>query len=512
MTAFLRPGDPTTMLTAGRRRRDRDFLAAGNVVDVLVVGGGITGTGVALDAASRGLSVALVESHDLAFGTSRWSSKLVHGGLRYLASGQVGVAWESAIERALIATKIAPHLVRAFAQLIPAFAETTHQDRMMFAAGLRAGDALRRATRLPGSVLPPPRHISAAEAMRLVPAMPTDRLESAYIGWDGQLEDDARLVVGVARTAAAYGARLLTRTAALQIGTGGALVEDKIDGGTYSINARTVVNATGVWAGDLDDRIHLSPSRGTHLVVRSAELGHPSASLTIPVPGHTGRFVFAMPQSSGLTYVALTDVPAPGPIPDVPQATEEEIIWILDVLSRGLAKPLDRSAVVGTFAGLRPLVSVSAGDDSGSTADISRKHLVLGEAGEVITVTGGKLTTYRRMASDTVDRITETPCRTKDIPLIGAGPVTSREPLPPRLVRRYGSEAPLVADLMSQAGPDAMLAAEFEWGVLAEGAMESGDLLDRRTRVGLVASDRVRAVPLADLAIANVNHAKPALI
>lgn len=504
-TSYLRPGDPASLITATRRRQDRDALSSGQTVDVLVIGGGVTGVGVALDAATRGLSVALIESSDFAFGTSRWSSKLVHGGVRYLAKGQIGVAWESAVERARLATKIAPHLVRAVANVVPILDTTSPIDQKTTIVGLRAADVLRRATRVPRSILPPPRRIGPNEALRMIPSMPADRLKGAYIGWDGQLEDDARLVVAIARTAAAYGAKMLTRVAAIEIGPEGALVEDRLDGGTFAIKAHHVINATGVWAGTLDGRVQLSPSRGTHLVVRSHELGHPSGALTVPVPGHFGRFVFALPQPDDLTYIGLTDVSAPGPIPDVPIASEAEIDWILDVISGGLARPLDRSAVVGTFAGLRPLVTLGDRNHDGNeseSADISRRHLVLGGPGEVVTVIGGKLTTYRRMAQDAVDRITDVACRTTDLPLIGAGPVRIDGPTPARLIRRYGTEAPLIASLadnnksllmpISPPGTGHAVdvrGVELLWGIEAEGALTTEDLLERRTRVSLVPAD-----------------------
>lgn len=518
MHSYLRPGDAASLLTSARRSRDRDYLASGESVDVLVIGGGVTGTGVALDAATRGMTVALVEAHDFAFGTSRWSSKMIHGGLRYLATGQVGVAWESSTERALIATRIAPHLVRPFPQLIPDFTDSTARDRLLARAGLLAGDALRRGTRLPKSVMPSPRRISAAEAIRLAPALPAHRLRGAVLGWDGALEDDARLVVAIARTAAAYGAIMLTQTSALEISADGATVEDTLEGGSYRINAKHVINATGVWAGTLDDRVTLSPSRGTHVVLRARDLGHPSAAITIPVPGHLGRFVFALPQPNGLVYVGLTDVPAPGPIPDVPTASGDEVDWILDVLSQGLQRPIDKSQVVGTFAGLRPLVTASDDQDS---ADISRRHLVLGGPGEVVTVTGGKLTTYRRMAQDAVDRITDQPCVTPSIPLVGAGPTLANAGLPARLVRRFGAEAGLVAALADGnprlleplTGADGnlvdVLGVEFLWGTQAELGLSLADLLERRTRVSMVPADLAAVAPQAEQILADAKQLLP---
>ncbi len=497
MTTFLPPGDPASLLTVDRRRRDRDALASGKVVDVVVIGGGATGTGIALDAATRGLSVALIEAHDLANGTSRWSSKLIHGGLRYLATGQVGVAWESAAERAHLMMTIAPHLIHAVPQLVPEFHDTPRQDRLMVRAGWQAGDMLRRATGVPASRLPRPRHICATQALRLAPTLPADRLTGAMIGWDGQAEDDARLVIAIARTAAAFGAKIITYASAESIGAGGVVVRDQLDGGTFTVNARHVVNATGVWASELDDRVTLRPSRGTHVVLRSRDLQYPSAAITVPVPEKRGRYIFALPQADDLIYVGLTDVPVDGPVPDVAVAPIEDVEWILAVLSQSLARPIGVAAAVGSFVGFRPLLASS---DTASSADISRHHAVIGSPDDVLTITGGKLTTYRRMAQDLVDRLTDVRCRTTDQPLIGAGPIPHTGQLPTRLARRYGSEAPLVAaladhnpELLQPIGPAGgfvdVRGVELLWGIAAEGATSIDDLLERRTRIALVPAD-----------------------
>ena len=507
MNSFIAPGDPSSLLTADRRQRERDALASGEVVDVAVIGGGATGTGIALDAASRGMSVALIEAHDLANGTSRWSSKLIHGGLRYLANGQVGVAWESATERAHLMTTVAPHLIRAVPQLMPVFSDTTREEQLTIKAGLRAGDLLRRASRVSSSRLPRPRHISASEALRLAPHLPADRLEGAMVGWDGQLEDDARLVVAIARTAAAYGAKIITYAHAESVGAGGVVVRDSLDGGTFTLNARHVVNATGVWAGTLDARVNLQPSRGAHVVLRSHALGHPSAAITVPVPDQRSRYVFALPQRDDLVYVGLTDVPVNGPVPDTGSAPVEDIDWILNVLSSALDAPIDSSSAVGSFVGYRPLLAAEAhhAHDSHATADLSRSHAVLGSPNDVLTVTGGKLTTYRRMAQDVVDKISDVRCHTATLPLVGAGPVWHPGQIPARLLRRYGSEGPLVAALAEH---DAQLLApmgsevdvrgvELLWGQQAEGATCIEDLVERRTRISLVPADLHEVLPRA---------------
>lgn len=492
---FVAPGDPMADLSPARRTADREHVRH-HEVDVLVVGGGVTGAGVALDAATRGLSVALVEKHDLAFGTSRWSSKLVHGGLRYLAKGDVGVAWESAEERAHLIGTIAPHLIHPVAQVVPVMADTPSRDSMLTRVGFLAGDALKVGARTRHGVLPHARGIGADEARGLSPTLDRDRLRGAALNYDGQLEDDARLVVAIARTAAAYGAHVLTRTAAVEVGDGGAVVEDLHDPGSYKIRARTVVNATGVWAGSLDGAVRVRPSRGTHVVLRGETLGHPTASLTVAVPGEFGRYVFSLPQPDGLVLVGLTDVPQEGPLPDVPEPSAEEIAWVLDVLSTVLERPVTPADAVGAFAGLRPLVVPADGAD-GTTADISRRHLVRGRAGGLVTVTGGKLTTYRRMAQDVVDLLTDAPCLTAGIPLVGAGPVADASRVPARLARRYGSEAALVASyadgrpgLLEPLAPGVpVTGVELVHGVQREGALTLDDLLARRTRIALVPAD-----------------------
>lgn len=486
----LRPGDPTTRLDSDRRARELASLASRGV-DVLVIGGGITGAGVALDAASRGLSVALVERHDLAHGTSRWSSKLIHGGLRYLVKGDVGIAWESAVERALIGERIAPHLVRPLTQVVPEYHDS-RLDARAARLGFFAGDLLRLAARTKRGLIPHGRHLNATQTLQLVPALDRTDLRGSAVGADLQLEDDARMVIAVARTAAAFGAQILTRTAVASVNGSTAELRDMVSGTEFTATAGTIVNATGVWAGELDDQVRLSPSRGTHIVVRSARLGNSTASLAVPVPGHFGRMVFTLPQPDGLTYIGLTDDPEVGPIPDVPVATTEDVAWILEVISAHLAEPLTEADVVGQFAGLRPLL---AGAQQAS-ADLSRRH-ALTVRDSMITITGGKFTAYRAMAEEVVNHITSRKCRTRSLPLIGAGPCAVDDTIPTRLWRRYGSEAPLVWSLGAHdpglrqplAAEVPTLGVEIAFGAQWEGASTVADLLDRRTRIGLVPAD-----------------------
>jgi glycerol-3-phosphate dehydrogenase len=490
-------------------------------VDLVVIGLGITGAGVALDAVTRGLSVLAVDAHDLAFGTSRWSSKMVHGGLRYLAQGQVGVAHESAVERGIIMERTAPHLAHAMPMVVPLGAATTRRQAAVTGSGLLAGDVLRRGARTSAATLPRPRRLSATETLRLAPALRPDGLRGGWLSWDGQLEDDARLVINVARTAAAYGAHVRTRARVLSATGTGVELRDELSGETTAVTARAVVNATGVWAGSLVPEVSLRPSRGTHLVLRQESLPDLQVAVFAPVPGEANRFVMVLPQPDGGLYVGLTDEPVEGDIPDVPQPSEPEIGFLLDVVSATFARPLTREHVVGAYAGLRPLLS-SAHGSAGATSDLSRRHAVLTSETGVVTIVGGKLTTYRRMAEDAVDAVlpraglTAGRCRTRDLPLLGAAPRRhlARLDEPDRLVRRYGTDAALVLDnarAVSRLSDEELLAplgehvpvtlAELIFGVTHEGAANVEDLLERRTRVGLVAPDRELAVPAAERAL-----------
>ncbi len=489
--------------------------------DVVVVGLGVTGAGVALDAVSRGLSVLAVDAHDLAFGTSRWSSKLVHGGLRYLARGQVGVAHESAVERGVLMETTAPHLTRPLPMLLPLTPGVTGRQATLARAGFLAGDLLRRGARTHRETLPRPRRVSATEALALAPGLRRGGLRGGLLSWDGQLEDDARLVTTIARTAATLGAEVRTRCRVVAADRAGVTVVDGRTGAATRVAARGVVNATGVWADGLVDEVALRPSRGTHLVLPGSALPGLRTAVTTPVPGSTSRFVMVLPQPDGTVHVGLTDEPVEGPVPDVAEPTEPEIGFLLDVVSAAFDHDVRRADVVGAHAGLRPLLD----DGAGGTADLSRRHAVITSRTGVVTVVGGKLTTYRRMAEDAVDRLVAErrlaadPCRTRTLPLAGAAPrdVLARLEQPARLVRRYGTDAALVLDVarsVTGLADDELLApvadgcpvttAELVFGVTHEGAVDVSDLLDRRTRVGLVPAVRARAVPAAERALALV--------
>jgi glycerol-3-phosphate dehydrogenase len=287
---------------------------------------------------------------------------------------------------------------------------------------------------------------------------------------------------------------------------GGAALQDEMTGAVFELRAKMVVNAAGVWAGQLDHSIKLRPSRGTHLVLPSELFGNLNVSLNIPIAGDIFRYILVLPQADGRTYVGLTDEPVDGGPVDVPKPTDSEVDFLLDSLGGALRTSISRADVIGTFAGLRPLLA-----GGGRTADLSRRHAVRVAPTGAVTIVGGKLTTYRRMAEDAVNRALEVagfparPCLTRNLPLVGAAPRAQLALVdaPNRLVARYGTEAPLVAagDLTPVAEGLEVSRAELDWAVQHEGALDESDLLDRRTRIGLVPADRAAAMEAACAAL-----------
>jgi glycerol-3-phosphate dehydrogenase len=366
-------------------------------------------------------------------------------------------------------------------------------------AGLRLGDGLRAGARTSRRLLPPPRRISALEARRLAPALAEDGLRGALLSWDGQLEDDARLVIAVARTAAAHGARILTRTRVTAVDAGRVSAVDELTGETLELRARHLVLAAGVWTGALTGAVRLRPSRGSHLLVPGERLGSPRAAVNVPVAGERGRWVFALPRTDGLVAIGLTDVPVDGEAIDDPRPDPAEETELLAHIGAALDARLGPGDVVGRYAGLRPLLA-GANESAGGaadTADLSRRHAVVTDpATGALVVVGGKLTTYRRMAADAVDRLTDRPCRTAALPLVGSAPpaVLRAVAAPEPLVRRYGTEAPAVLalagerpELLEPVAPGVpWCGAELLWAARHELVLRPADLADRRTRAGLV--------------------------
>lgn len=482
--------------------------------DLVVIGGGITGAGVVLDAASRGLRAALIERDDFASGTSSKSSKLVHGGIRYLQQGEVGLVYEALHERRRLLDN-APHLVEVLPFLIPLMTKggliPKKLSRTLGAAmwaydvtgGWRIGKFHKR--------------ISTDEALVHMPHLNPDKIGGAYLYYDATA-DDARLVLTVLRTAALqFGATIANRVRAVgfEKDADGRAVGVEVDAGdgtgTFVIRTQAVVNATGVWADDvrsLDEHEHprsIRPAKGVHVTVPFAKVGNDIAGV-IPVPSDR-RSVFVVPWGES-TYIGTTDTDYSGPVDD-PVCTEEDRDYLLAALNHWSTITLTPGDVTGSWAGLRPLVAEAS---SGRTADLSRRHRVVPSDANVVTVTGGKLTTYRRMAQDTVDlvvkKVVDAPtrertrkCQTKRLRLRGAdgrGAVASAaraigivDPaVVDSLTRRYGSEAKAVLSLV-RARPDLgdplvsglpYLRAEAIFAVRHEMATTLDDVLSRRTR------------------------------
>jgi len=502
------------------RRRELAALADGSL-DVLVVGGGIVGCGSALDAATRGLRVGLVERDDIAVGTSSRSSRLIHGGLRYLEQYRFGLVREALRERSRV-LHLAPHLVTIQPLLFPLFGWPL-VTRVFYQSGMTLYDLL--GARHDGGWH---RHLSVDEVLAHAPRMRRERLRGGLLFHDG-MEDDARYTLAVARTARADGARIVTRTRAtgfLEEGgrVRGARVHDELDGGDLEVRARVVIDATGVWAADPSPlsggRTRLQPSRGAHLVVRRERI--PSdVGLTIRVPG---KVVFLVPWPH-FWLIGTTDAPYDGPI-DRPTAGHAEVDELLAAVNRVLDVDLDRSDVVGTYAGLRPLIAPS----HGSTVSASREHRVVVEPNGLVRVSGGKYTTYRQMAEETVDaavgvlgeRVLDRPSRTATRRLIGAADRAELDELVTslttssgldravidRLVARHGTEAADVLALGHERGllghladGEEHLEAEVAWAARHELALSIDDVLSRRTRLVQEMPDRGASIAPAVAAI-----------
>lgn len=507
--------NPNAALNWERRTSDLKALTAAEAepVDLIVIGGGITGAGIALDAASRGLSTVLLEKHDLAFGTSRWSSKLAHGGLRYLAKCEIGIAHHSAVERGILMECNAPHLVHALPQVTALASDTNLIQKAAVRAGYLAGDILRITAGTKGRTLPRSRYASATRTIELCPQVLRDKLRGSWVNYDGQMVDDARLVTAVTRTAAEKGARILTYCAATHATGDTVEVHDRLNDERFTLHAKAVISATGVWAQGLDQSIKVRPARGTHLVLDAEKLGNPKGALTVPLEGSISRYLFILPEQHGRCYLGLTDEDSPGEIPDVPPTPEEDIDFLLRGINRALEVPIRREDVKAAFTGLRPLIEAEG--NNGSTADLSRRHAIIDAEDGLISITGGKFTEYRLMAEEAVDHalsqrgLSARPCRTKNLPLVGApthpvyGHVSDQDlaGIPECVVRRFGNEAPNVLASCTIERPTDLIPgvpdvtrAEIAYAVTHEGAMNVDDVLDRRTRIGLVPEDREAAL------------------
>ncbi|WP_344128431.1 glycerol-3-phosphate dehydrogenase/oxidase [Luedemannella flava] len=522
-------------LSPGRRESDLARLRSERF-DVLVIGGGVVGVGAALDAASRGLSVALVEAADLAAGTSSRSSKLVHGGLRYLEQLEFGLVHEALRERGLLTTRLAPHLVRPMPILVPLPADKLHGAalRAYYGAGVALYDVFAGVSRAAGRGMPLHRHLSAAEVRRIFPSLREDAVGGAIRYYDAQV-DDARLVTTLARTAASLGAAVVTSAQVVRLlrdarEVTGVRVRDRESDVEFDVAARTVIAATGVWSDDLTGMLagpggppvraglRVRASKGVHLVVpRSAITGESGLILRTPT-----SVLFVLPWG-GHWIIGTTDTDWALDRAH-PAANERDIVYLLDQVNAVLDRPLTPADIEGVYAGLRPLLAAEARpgrrphsrDESSSV--LSREHAVVEPMLGLMLVAGGKLTTYRVMAADVVDRAARRlgnrvpPSRTERLPLVGADGYhrlwTNRADVARRhnvsagvlehLLERYGSAALEVLALVDErpdlgrplAGAPEYLAAEIAYAARAEAALHVEDALTRRTRVSVETTHR----------------------
>jgi glycerol-3-phosphate dehydrogenase len=516
-----------TLLSPERRRADRARLAD-EVVDVLVIGGGVTGAGAALDAASRGLSVGLLEARDWASGTSSRSSKLIHGGLRYLEQLAFPLVHEALGERARLVQTIAPHLVTPLPFLLPLTRPVW--QRAYFGAGVALYDVLGAAMKS-GRGVPVHRHLSRKATLAAFPGLRRDVVRGAIRYWDAQV-DDARHTLAVVRTAAGYGARVLSSARVVGLlrdgnrpdsAVVGVRVADLTDGSSYSVRARSIVAATGVWSDDIGEMLGSSApnlkvraSKGVHLVVPRAAIdgadvegaGGTRSGLILRTPTSV---LFVIPWGE---YWILGTTDTPWRLDrDHPAASSADIDYLLDQVNRVLVRPVTADQILGVYAGLRPLLA----GESDETSRLSREHAVVTPVPGLVLVAGGKYTTYRVMAEDAVDAaVAGFPAvpasRTLNLPLVGAqrwaevrdtaAELAAGAGLPEetvaRLLRRHGDQVGAVLDLARADaelarpldGAPAYLAAEVVHAVRAEGALHLDDVLTRRTRVSIQTAHR----------------------
>ena len=502
---------------------------AGRQFEVVVIGGGITGAGVALDAASRGYSVALVERGDYAIGTSSRSSKMVHGGLRYLQNLDLGLVREALLERQLM-VQLAPHLVYPTPFLIPSFGDG-RRDRKV-GAGLNMYDVMattrvgrsRREMRSSKEAdedysWSPDRHrtIDREELLEMVPALEGRDPNDAYLFYDCQT-DDVRLVLTILGEAERFGAVMLNGADVTEVlsadgrAAGVAVIEAE-SGERFEVEADNVVNATGVFADTIrpeevveeEDVPRIKPSRGTHLLIDRDDLSTGSAACI--VPAGAGRQIFALPWY-GRTLVGTTDNDYEGDI-EHPLPGDDDVEYLLDAVNPFFGTALTRADLVGAYAGVRPLIATG---DPKKSVDISRRAELYETSSGMLTITGGKLTTWRRMAEQTVDRLVEregreAPCHTAEIPLgMTARPEDLEAPEGvgedsiAQLAFRYGHAArnvlalaredPKLAAPIVEGRPD--LLAEVVVAARLEQARTVADVLLRRTRLGLLAAPQLR--------------------
>lgn len=543
---------PTQINGETRTRAIRNLRASSQdapAFDILVVGGGVTGAGIALDAASRGLSTAIVEAQDWASGTSSRSSKLVHGGLRYLKMLDFALVREALNERNLLLTRLAPHLVRPAPFFYPL--KRPVWDRAFVGAGILLYDVLASLQRGPRAV-PWHRHLSRTGVERVFPSFRRRASVGAIKYWDATV-DDARLVTALVRSAVAHGAQAASRVEVVDFVRDhsdrivGALLRDLETGDTFEARARTVISATGVWTEHTQDMapgagLKVLASKGIHVVVPKSRISG-DAGLVLQT---ASSVLFVIPWSR-YWIIGTTDTPWDENLTH-PVPTAQDIAYVLTQANTVLTPPLAPSDVIGSWAGLRPLLQPSTPDTSGTpgspgtpgtpgganSAKVSREHTVASPAPGLVAIAGGKLTTYRVMAKDAVDfalgdeaRKTQ-PSVTHDLPLAGAEDPSHHlaianefaqshnlsDAMRDHLIHRYGSDVQLIAQIceadpsaaIALTGAPAYLRAEIVFAIRFEGAMHLDDILERRTRIsyeylhmGGEATGEVAAIARAEL-------------
>ena len=503
-------GSTATPLDPENRRAALTEMAR-EQLDVLVIGGGVVGAGAALDAATRGLKVGLVEARDYAAGTSSRSSKLVHGGLRYLEQLDFGLVREALRERSLILNRLAPHLARPVPFLYP----LRHRvwERFYVGSGVLLYDTLGGRHGVPGH-----RHLTRKQALRAFPALRKDALVGAIQYYDGQV-DDARHTMMLARTAVEYGALCATSarvTAFVREGdrVAGARVTDLETGEVVEIRARQTINAAGVWTDEVQEmvggrgQVNVRASKGVHLVVPRDRIRADSGIIS-----RTEKSVLFIIPWGEHWIIGTTDTDWTLDLAH-PAASRSDVDYLLDHANRLLRTPLTPEDVVGVYAGLRPLLS----GESDDTSQLSREHAVVSPVAGLVMVAGGKYTTYRVMAKDAVDAVVHSlprrvpACCTDTIPLVGAEgyaaawnrreQTAAESGLHParieHLLRRYGSLTGELLDLVAArpelgeplAGTTSYLRVEAYYAAAAEGALHLDDILTRRTRISIEATDR----------------------
>jgi glycerol-3-phosphate dehydrogenase len=503
------------MLREEMIQRLRERSRAGEPWDIVVVGGGATGMGVAVDAASRGFSVALVEAHDFGKGTSSRSTKLVHGGVRYLEQGNVPLVMSALKERGLLRQN-APHLVHDLAFVVPNY---SWWEAPFYGIGLKLYDLLAGKYGFGRSTL-----LSKEEVLAKVPALEPEGLLGGVVYFDGQF-DDARLLIHLAMTAADHGATVVNycpATGLLKDADGyvnGVLARDQETGEEVNLPARVVVNATGVFTDSVrrlaDPAIEpmMVTSQGIHLVFHRSFL---SGDTALMVP-HTsdGRVLFVIPWH-GHAVAGTTDTPVDAPSLE-PRPLQEEIDFVLETAGRFFSRPPSRADVLAVYVGLRPLVRTDRKGE-GKTSSLSRDHVIHVDSSGLLTVTGGKWTTYRHMAEDCVDhavtlgRLDDAACTTKNLRIHGYATEPSESA--PEHLSVYGSDAPAIAalahdgSLAAQLHPDLpYIAAEAVWAARNEMARTVEDVLARRTRALFLNAQAAcrMAEPVARLLAAEFN-------